>query len=66
MKIKTQSTTMPPEQLSLEAWLRIFRVGLMAPKPINDRPKLMMKGYDFKKLRVQSDSIHITPLNCLL
>lgn len=66
MKIKVQSTVMPPERLSEEVWLRTFRVGLMAPKPINDRPKLMMEGYNFQKLRVQSDSIHIIPLNCLL
>lgn len=63
MKIKTQSTVMPPEQLSLEAWLRIFRVGLMAPKPINDRPKSMMEGYDFQKLRVHLESSSVTTLN---
>jgi hypothetical protein len=63
MQIKTQSTVMPPEQLSLEAWLRIFRVGLMAPKPINDRPKLMMEGYNFKKLTLHLESSHITTIN---
>lgn len=63
MKIKVQSTVMPSEHLSLEAWLRIFRVGLMAPKPINDRPKLMMEGYDFQKLRVELESSSVTTLN---
>jgi len=63
MQIKTQSTVMPPEHLSLEAWLRIFRVGLMAPKPINDRPKLMMEGYDFKKLTLHLESSHTTTIN---
>ena len=59
MEIKTQSTVEPTTKLSLEEWLAEFRIGIMAPKPINDRPKQMMIEYDFKKLQVQSDSNYV-------
>ena len=52
MEIKTQSTVEPTTKLSLEEWLAEFRIGIMAPKPINDRPKQMMEEYDFKKLDI--------------
>ena len=61
MKIKIQSTVEPTEKLSEKEWLAEFKIGIMAPKPIEGRERAlrMMEEYDFKKLRVQSDSNYV-------
>lgn len=61
MQIKIQSTVEPTVKLSKEEWLAEFKVGILAPKPIEgrERARAMMEEYDFKKLQVQSDSNYI-------
>ncbi len=52
MQIKIQSTVEPTIKLSLEEWLAKFKVGIMAPKPIEgrERAKRMMEEYNFSNI----------------
>lgn len=52
MQIKIQSTVEPTVKLSLEEWLAKFKVGIMAPKPIEgrERAKRMMEEYNFSNI----------------
>ena len=52
MQIKIQSTVEPTVKLSLEEWLAKFKVGILAPKPIEgrERAKRMMKEYNFSNI----------------
>ena len=52
MQIKIQSTVEPTVKLSLEEWLAKFKVGILAPKPIEgrERAKRMMEEYNFSNI----------------
>lgn len=52
--VKIQSTVLPPQEISLDAWLIDFRVGLMAPKSTEgkDRAIKMMKLWEDNHGRV--------------